>query len=73
MGTATVTYEGKVVGKTGVRTIAAVERNKIMAVPTKDDPAFLRLVPLVIIVIAAILLLISWLNRRAGRKRRRRH
>ena len=73
VGTATVTYEGKVVGKTGVRTIAAVERNKIMAVPTKDDPAFLRLVPLVIIVIAAILLLISWLNRRAGRKRRRRH
>ncbi len=72
VGTATVTYEGKVVGQTGVRTIAAVERNKIMAVPTKDDPAFLRLVPLVIIVIALILLLISWLNRRAGRKRRRR-
>ncbi len=72
VGTATVTYEGKVVGQTGVRTIAAVDRNKILAMPTKDDPAFLRLVPLVIIVVALILLLISWLNRRAGRKRRRR-
>ena len=73
VGTATVTYEGKVVGQTGVRTIAAVDRNKIMAVPTKDDPAFLRLVPVILIVIVAVLLLISWLNRRAGRKRRRRH
>ncbi len=72
VGTATVSYDGKVVGQTGVRTIAAVDRNKILAVPTKDDPAFLRLVPVVIIVIAVILLLISWLNRRAGRKRRRR-
>ena len=73
VGTATVTYEGKVVGQTGVRTIAAVDRNKIMAVPTKDDPAFLRLVPVILIVVAAIALLISWRSRKAGRRRGRRH
>ena len=72
VGTATVTYEGKVVGQTGVRTIASVDRNKILAVPTKDDPAFLRLVPIIIIVIAVILLIISIINRRSGRRRRRR-
>ena len=58
--------------RTGVRTIAAVDRNKILAVPTKDDPAFLRLVPLIIIVVAVILLIVSFINRRSGRKRRRR-
>ena len=73
VGTATVTYEGKVVGQTGVRTIAAVDRNKIMAVPTKDDPAFLRLVPVILIVVAVIALLISWRSRKAGRRRGRRH
>ena len=73
VGSAIVTYEGKEVGRTGVRTIAAVDRNKILAVPTKDDPAFLRLVPVIIIVVAAILLFISWRRRKSGRKRRRRH
>ena len=72
VGVATVTYDGRVVGKTDVRTIAAVERNKILATPTKDDPAFLRLVPVLIIVVAVILLIISWLNRRKTRRKRRR-
>lgn len=71
VGVASVSYNGKVVGRTDVRTIAAVERNKILAVPTKDDPAFLRLVPIIIIVVAVILLLISWMNRRRGRRKRR--
>ena len=72
VGVATVTYDGRVVGKTDVRTIAAVERNKILATPTKDDPAFLRLVPVLIIVVAVILLIVSWLNRRKTRRKRRR-
>ena len=71
VGTATVTYEGRVVGKTDVRTISAVERNKILATPTKDDPAFLRLVPILVIAVAVILLVISLLNRRKNRRRRR--
>ena len=72
VGVATVTYEGKVVGSTDIRTIAAVDRNKILAVPTKDDPAFLRLVPVIIIAVAVILLIVSWLNRRKTRRKRRR-
>ena len=71
VGVATVTYEGRTVGKTDIRTVSAVERNKILAVPTKDDPAFLRLVPVVIIVVAVILLIVSWLSRRKTRRRRR--
>ena len=71
VGRATVTYDGREVGGTDVRTICAVERNKILATPTKDDPAFLRLVPVLIIVVAVILLIISWLNRRKTRRKRR--
>ena len=71
VGTATVTYEGRVVGRTDIRTVSAVERNKILATPTKDDPAFLRLVPIVIIVVALILLFLSWRSRRRTRRRRR--
>ena len=71
VGRATVTYDGRVVGSTDVRTVSAVERNKILAAPTKDDPAFLRLVPILIIVVAVILLLVSWLSRRKARRRRR--
>lgn len=70
VGRATVTYDGREVGGTDVRTICAVERNKILATPTKDDPAFLRLVPVLIIVVAVILLIISWLNRRKTRRKR---
>ena len=72
VGTVTVTYDGKEVGKTNVRTISAVERNTILAAPTKDDPAFLRLVPIVIIVVAVVLLIIAQVNRARSRKRRRR-
>ena len=71
VGSVTVTYEGREVGRTDMRTIAAVDRNKILAAPTKDDPAFLRLVPVLIIVVAVILLLVAWLNRRKTRRRRR--
>ncbi|MBE6933215.1 MAG: D-alanyl-D-alanine carboxypeptidase [Ruminococcaceae bacterium] len=72
VGTITVTYDGKEVGKTDARTISAVERNAILATPTKDDPAFLRLVPIVIIVVAFLLLVIAQVNRRKSRKRRKR-
>ena len=71
VGTATVTYDGRAVGRTDIRTVSAVERNKILATPTKDDPAFLRLVPIVIIVVALILLFLSWRSRRRTRRRRR--
>ena len=37
----------------------------------KDDPAFLRLVPVLIIIVAVILLVISWRSRRKARRRRR--
>ena len=72
VGTVTVTYDGKEVGKTDARTISAVERNTILATPTKDDPAFLRLVPIVIIVAAFLLLVVAQVNRRKSRKRRKR-
>ena len=71
VGTITVTYDGKEVGKTDARTISAVERNAILAAPTKEDPAFLRLVPIVIIVVAVLLLVIAQVNRRKSRKRRK--
>ncbi|MBR4132476.1 MAG: D-alanyl-D-alanine carboxypeptidase [Oscillospiraceae bacterium] len=71
VGRASVTYDGREVDATDVRTICAVERNKILATPTKDDPAFLRLVPVLIIIVAVILLIISWLNRRKTRRKRR--
>ncbi len=72
VGTATVTYEGKEAGQVELRTIAAVERNKILAVPTQEDPGFLRLVPIIIIVVALLLLLIAARNRKSRRRKKRR-
>lgn len=72
VGTVTVTYDGNVVGKTDVRTISAVERNTILAAPTKDDPAFLRLIPIIIIIVAVVLLISVQIGRIKRRRRRRR-
>ncbi len=72
VGTATVSYDGKVVGETQVRTISAVERNTILAAPTKDDPAFLRLIPIVVIVVALVLLVMARVNRSKSRRRKKR-
>lgn len=71
VGTVTVTYDGKPVGQTDARTIAAVERRTILSTPQDDDSGVLRLIPILIIILAVILLLIAWLNRRAGRRRRK--
>ncbi len=72
VGKARVTYEGKEVGQVDLRTITAVERNKILAVPTQDDPGFLRLVPIIIIAVALLLLAVAAINRRRSRRRRKR-
>ncbi len=71
VGTAIVTYDGREVGKTDVRTICAVERNTILAAPTKDDPAFLRLVPVIVIAAAFVLIIIAQINRPKKRRRRK--
>ena len=71
VGTAIVTYDGREVGKTDVRTISAVERNSILAAPTKDDPAFLRLIPILVIGVAFVLIIIAQINRPKKRRRRK--
>ena len=71
VGMAIVTYDGKEVGRTQVRTISAVERNTILAVPTKDDPAFLRLIPGIVIAVALVMIIIAQINRPKKRRRRK--
>lgn len=71
VGKAKVSYEGKEVGQVDLRTITAVERNKILATPTQEDPGFLRLVPIIIIVVALLLLAVAAVNRKRSRHRRK--
>ncbi len=70
VGTATVTYDGKLAGTADVRTITAVERHKLLSAPTEEDSAIARLLPVIIIVAAVLLLLVAWANRRRGRRRK---
>lgn len=72
VGTVTVTYDGKVVGQTEARTIAAVERSSIVPIAEEEDRPFVRILPILIVVVAVVLLIAAMMNRRRSRRRRRR-